>query len=55
MQFDKARANPKAVFASPQDVLGVKSFSNHEKIAILLRWEYDAKEGAVALEEGMPG
>ena len=44
-----------SVFGSPENVLENLELSRDQKIAILLRWEYDAAEEAVALEEGMPG
>jgi len=46
---------PGAVFDSPEEVLEHIELSRDQKIEILLRWEYDAAEEAVALEEGMPG
>jgi hypothetical protein len=46
---------PDAVFDSPQEVLENLELSGEQKIEVLLRWEYDAAEQAVALEEGMPG
>jgi hypothetical protein len=29
--------------------------SSEQKIEVLLRWQYEAAEGSVAIEEGMPG
>jgi ubiquinone biosynthesis O-methyltransferase len=46
---------PASVFASPEQVLEDPQLSGEQKIEVLLRWEYDAAEEAVALEEGMPG
>jgi hypothetical protein len=52
--IDKALLDPSAVFQSPEDVLGQAELSREQKIDILRRWEYDARELAVADEEGMP-
>lgn len=53
--LQKACANPLAVFQSPNDVLLQASLSIEEKITILRRWEYDARELQVAEEENMAG
>jgi hypothetical protein len=53
--FDRARQDPAAVFDAPEDVISEDGLSNEQKIEVLRRWEYNASEGAVALEEGMPG
>lgn len=53
--YDRAVSDPAAVFDAPEDVLSESGLSNKEKIEILRRWEYNASEEAVALEEGMPG
>jgi starvation-inducible DNA-binding protein len=45
---------PESVFGSPEEVLENLELSRDQKIEILLRWEYDAAEEAVALEEDMP-
>jgi hypothetical protein len=46
---------PEAIFGEPENVLQDEGLSTDEKIEILRRWEYQAAEEAVALEEGMPG
>jgi hypothetical protein len=51
----RAEQDPGAVFGSPRAVVECEELSRQQKIEILLRWEYDAAEGAVAVEEGMPG
>lgn len=51
----KACVNPMSVFQEPCDVLAEDSLSVVEKIAILKRWEYDARELQVAEKEGMTG
>ncbi|MBR0673717.1 hypothetical protein [Neoroseomonas soli] len=53
--FERALMNPAAEFASPEAVLGHALLSDHQKIEILQRWEYDAADISVAVEEGMPG
>lgn len=54
-EFEKAVQDPASVFAQPEDVLRDASLTREQKIEILRRWEYNASEEAVALEEGMPG
>ncbi len=55
VDFERARLVPRAVFASPWDVVVCPDLSREEKIDVLLRWAYDAAELAVAREGGMPG
>ncbi len=54
-EFEKAVLDPQSLFDTPQDVVRAPSLSTARKIEILRRWEYNAAEEAVALEEGMPG
>ncbi|MEZ5850938.1 MAG: class I SAM-dependent methyltransferase [Hyphomicrobiaceae bacterium] len=54
-QLERALQDPAAVFSSPESVLAETTLSRSQKVEILMRWEYDAAEQAVALEEGMPG
>ena len=54
-QIEKAMLEPEAVFGIPENVLREEGLSTKDKIEILRRWEYQAAEEAVALEEGMPG
>ena len=54
-ELEAAMLNPGSMFASPEEVLENAELSRHQKIEVLLRWEYDAAEEAVALEEGVPG
>lgn len=54
-QIERAMLDPSAVFETPEHVLREDSLSGQQKIEILRRWEYNAAEEAVALEEGMPG
>ncbi len=51
--IDKAFQDPKAVFTTPQAVLDDRDLCHKEKVAILKRWEYDARELDVAEEENM--
>lgn len=51
----QALADPASVFASPEEVAASAELTAEQKIEILRRWEYNASEEAVALEEGMPG
>lgn len=44
-----------AGYGQPEDVLADPALTQGQKADILMRWEYDAAEHAVALEEGMPG
>lgn len=53
--FDTALIDPSSVFATPESVLAHPTLTAAQKIEILRRWEYDAAEIAVAVEEGMPG
>jgi len=46
---------PGSVFATPEEVLEHDELSEAQKIEILRRWQYDAVELDVAVEEGMPG
>jgi len=55
VELRTALFDPASVFASPSDVVSHGALSTRQKIEILRRWEYDAAEQAVALEEGMPG
>ncbi len=43
-----------SVFSSPMAVANDQDFSAKDKIEILRRWEYDAREELVAVEEGFP-
>jgi hypothetical protein len=54
VNLEQALLDPGSVFASPEDVLLDERLSKQQKIEILRRWEYEAKENSVALNEGMP-
>jgi len=53
--IERAILAPASVFAGPEEVLEHDELTREQKIETLWRWEYDAAEQAVALEEGMPG
>ena len=45
--------DPTLMFKKPQDVVEKEDLTREQKIEILRRWEYDARELQVADEEGM--
>jgi hypothetical protein len=51
--FDSARDDPASTFADPEALEQHGGLSRAQKIALLRRWEYDERELAVAVEEGM--
>ena len=53
--IERALLDPPSVFATPEAVLAHPALSPAQKIEILQRWEYDAADIAVAVEDGMPG
>ena len=53
--IERALEAPASVFASPEDVLTHAGLTKEQKIEILRRWQYEAVEIDVAVEEGMPG
>lgn len=55
VDINNALINPSAVFRTPQEALLREDISRDQKIAILRRWEYDARELEVAEEENMTG
>lgn len=55
MNIEKALIDPTNVFRHPRDVLLAESLSKKQKIQVLRRWEYDARELQVATEENMAG
>lgn len=54
-RLNQALMDPESVFSSPEDVAEDPDLTRDQKIEILQRWEYNAAEESVALEEGMPG
>jgi hypothetical protein len=55
VDIDKALLDPGTVFESPDEVLKSEELTREQKIRILKRWEYDARELQVAEEENMIG
>ena len=55
VDVEKALLDPALVFQTPEEVLADNELSREQKIKILRRWEYDARELQVAEEEGMEG
>ena len=53
--IQRALSDPGSVFRTPQEVLAKGDLSQSQKIEILRRWEYDARELQVAEEENMLG
>ena len=52
--LERSLLDPGSVFDSPEGLVACESISKEQKIEILRRWEYDASEQCVAVEEGMP-
>lgn len=50
----KALVDPERVYSTPADVVADEGLARVDKIEILRRWEYDAREMQVADEEGFP-
>lgn len=55
MNLEQAMTDPTSVFSSPDAVVQIKTLTRGQKIKILRRWEYDARELEVAEEENMGG
>jgi hypothetical protein len=53
--FENAKIDPSSEFKSPQDIIVDDNLSREQKIDLLKRWAYDAREIAVAEEENMRG
>jgi len=53
IDFRKALNDPQSVFPSPGDLVRCEALTKEQKIEVLRRWEYDASEDEVAVEEGM--
>ncbi len=51
MDVKKAMLDPTSVFKDPEEVVASENLSRDQKIEILHRWEYDARELEVAEEE----
>ncbi|XOZ34786.1 hypothetical protein ACMDCT_06025 [Halomonadaceae bacterium KBTZ08] len=55
MDLEKALVDPAAVFSTPAEVVVAEQLSRDDRVRILRRWEYDARELTVADDENMPG
>ncbi|QLH44017.1 MAG: hypothetical protein HWD59_05260 [Coxiellaceae bacterium] len=55
MDLKQALLDPASLFKSPNAVVESKDLSHEQKIQVLRRWEYDARELQVAEEENMIG
>lgn len=55
VDIGKALLDPGSMFGTPEEVLAHGGLTDQQRIEILRRWEYDASENGVAVEEGMPG
>lgn len=55
LELEHALLDPAAAFRAPQDVVRSIELSPAQKLEVLCRWACDARELAVAEEEGMPG
>lgn len=53
--IEKAMFDPTAVFRAPEEVLLREDMSREQKIEVLRRWAYDARQLQVADEENMGG
>ncbi len=51
IDVNQAMLDPTSVFKDPTDVVADENLSRDQKIEILHRWEYDARELEVAEEE----
>ncbi|MBS0366705.1 MAG: hypothetical protein JSR67_12870 [Proteobacteria bacterium] len=54
-ELERALLDPTGSFGAPQDVVRSTELSRAQKLEVLCLWAYDARELAVAEEEGMPG
>jgi hypothetical protein len=53
IDVDKALLDPSSCFETPEEVIEAAGLSREQRVAILKSWERDARELAVAEEEGM--
>ena len=50
---ERARIDPAAVYAAPEEIVAAPDLTRKEKLDLLRRWRYDAIELNVAVDEGM--
>lgn len=55
IDIEQAKLDPTSVFTHPHEVLLNDSLSREQKIDILRRWAYDAREIEIADDENMGG
>jgi hypothetical protein len=55
MDVEQAMLDPAGSYRAPAEVLEDRDLNREEKISVLRRWEYDARELEVAEEENMGG
>ena len=55
IDLEQAMLDPGSVFASPEALRDQRGLTREQKIEILRRWAYDARQLSVAEEEGMMG
>jgi hypothetical protein len=55
IDYEKALLDPKAMFASPAEVVRNKALSREQKIKVLEAWEHDARQLMTATAENMSG
>ena len=55
IELKRARLVPSAVFASPEEVVRAAGLSRAQKIAILRRWEFDARPAAAQTAARLDG
>ncbi|MFP4615643.1 MAG: hypothetical protein ACLFRB_07180 [Thiohalorhabdus sp.] len=53
--LEKARRDPLSVFTTPEEIRDHPVLERAEKVELLRRWEYDARELEIAEGEGMIG
>ena len=53
-KYEQALLDPLSVYTFPMQVVEDASLTREQKIQVLHRWEYDARELQVAEEENMP-
>jgi len=55
MNYEQALLDPASYFSNPEAVYSEASLTRTQKLQLLQRWEYDARELEVAEEENMAG
>ena len=55
LDLESAMADPSLAFGQPQDVVADQRLTIDFKVKVLKQWEADARQLAVAEEEGMTG